>query len=410
MTPRQKIEVEQSQKRERINALLGQETRSEVEATELGALTTRMQEIEPLMRAAIVAEPDGSIQTRTDESAEGRERRALIDRCHVGSYFASAIRGGQLDGAEAELSAEIGSGRDIPFAVAFERRAITPAGSDVSVNQANIEQIAFAPPVASRLGIALRDVPSGTAAIPRISTAPSSAAPKGKGGSADATAGAIVVVSSTAKRIPARLSVALEDIAAFGSADFESALRQALQANLESSFDDQVLTGSGSGANLSGLIDQLTAATVPSDVLTWANGQEELAAGIDGIWARRYGDLAAVVNAEAYRKAAGTYQAPMTSGANGENSLAATLEANLAEFFTSARMPNTDSNIARVLIARRGQSGLSTAVVPVWDRVSIDDPYSNAGEGQRHFTVSLICGDLLLVQPDAFVLRSWKLA
>ena len=60
---------------------------------------------------------------------------------------------------------------------------------------------------------------SGTLAIPTITTAPSSAAPKAKstgtGGTnrpADSTAGAITVGSSTAKRVPAKLEMTYEDI------------------------------------------------------------------------------------------------------------------------------------------------------------------------------------------------------
>ena len=56
MTSRQKLEIEQSEKRQRINALLGQSELSDDERGELETLTKRMQEMEVELRAAIVAE------------------------------------------------------------------------------------------------------------------------------------------------------------------------------------------------------------------------------------------------------------------------------------------------------------------------------------------------------------------
>ena len=116
---------------------------------------------------------------------------------------------------------------------------------------APIQPYVFSSSIAGSLGIEIRDVPSGTYAIPRISTAPSSAAPKAKGVDADATAGALTVISATPKRIPARLSLALEDVAAFGIDTFETALRQALQSKLSDALDDQIVNGSGVAPNLS---------------------------------------------------------------------------------------------------------------------------------------------------------------
>ena len=104
-----------------------------------------------------------------------------------------------------------------------------------------------------------------------------------------------------------------------------------------------------------------------------------------------------VWNAEAYRQASGVFR-----GSDSPISAASYLGRETAGFVASSRMPATDTNIATGIAARLGQPGLTRAVLPSWGRLTVDDMYSNAAEGQRHFTVSVITGDLLIVQPAAY--------
>ncbi|MDE0190749.1 MAG: hypothetical protein OXQ90_05290 [Gammaproteobacteria bacterium] len=420
MTTLQRLQLEQSEKRQRINELLGLGDQiTDDQRTELDGLTKRMGNLEIELRAAIVAQPD-PVETRTD-SPEGRERRSLIGKCLLENYLAAYVGNRPLVGAEQELATELGMVGDIPSVIftrevpagELETRAATPAPGTVGVNMQAVEQIVFASNLAMRLGIEIRDVPSGTAAIPTITTAPSTAAPKAKDGAADATAGAITVQSATPKRIPAKLTVRIEDIAAFGNGTFEPALRTALQNQLEHSFDSQIITGNGTSPNLNGLINQLTAPTAQGAELTWPTGIGVVNAFIDGTWAYSCMDLAVCVNPEGYRKAAGTFQAPETSGANGEYSLASYLDDKCDSFFTNSRMPATASSgalnkNATLIVARKGHDSMSRAVVPHWGRFSVDDIYTDSAKGQRNFVVSAITGDLMLVQSSAYQLGAWQ--
>ena len=45
---------------------------------------------------------------------------------------------------------------------------------------------------------------------------------------------------------------------------------------------------------------------------------------------------------------------------------------------------------------------MRTAVCPTWGSISIDDIFSGALKGQRAFTVSVLLGDVILVQPSAY--------
>ncbi len=418
MTPRQTIELKQSERRQRIQALLGKEDRTETEDTELETLTTVIQRGEVELRAAIASEsdPETVIDKTAGATTEERERLELRGRCRVGNILAAALAGKRTSGPEAELQADLGfDASDIPTelwrrpAENLEARAITPSGAAVGVNMANLEPHVFAPSIAARLGIMFRSVPSGTYSVPTITTAPSSAEPKAKSAAADATAGALTVASATPKRVPARVQFALEDIAAFGNESFESGLREALQMNLVSSLDHQTINGDNAGANLNGLIGQLAAPTAQGALATWSSTMGVVADFIDGLWSTMLGDLCVAVNPAGYRVLAALFQAPTTSGANGEVSAASYLHEKLSDFFTNSRMPDTEDSgtldkNATLIVARRGQPMLTTAVIPDWGRISIDDPYTRSAQGERSFTISAIVGDPIIVQPSAFAL------
>ena len=263
-----------------------------------------------------------------------------------------------------------------------QHRAITPAPGTVGLTMGMVQPFVFAPSIASRLGIEIRDVPSGSYSIPTITTAPSTAVPKAKGAAADATAGALTVANATPKRVPARLTLALEDIAAVGTASFEQALRQALQGQLSNSLDNQIINGSGSGANLDGLINQLGNPDAP------ASGAEDferwiklIAGAIDGLWATSLREVATIWPEAAYVQASGVFR-----GNQGDISGADYLVERTAGFTCNSRMPAVASNIATGIAARLGQPGMTRAVVPSTGAVLVvDDIYSQQRRGPTTF-------------------------
>ena len=108
MTKRQKIELEQSEKREAVNELLGKDSLTDEERAKLTEHTKRLQELEGELRAAIVAEPDAE-ETRAETlDAEQRERIELRSRASLGSYLLAAAQNRMVAGAEHELAAAAG--------------------------------------------------------------------------------------------------------------------------------------------------------------------------------------------------------------------------------------------------------------------------------------------------------------
>ena len=318
LTKAERLTQEQSRSREKVISLNKKADTeaglTDEERAELNTNVDRLEGIEPEIRAATTAEAAERAQIEEEArkaapddgvTPEVRERNDLAKKARLGTYLLAAISGRRVDGPEAELRAAFDIGDDaIPMScldvehrerMREEHRAITPAPGTVGVSMGMVQPFVFAASIAERLGIEIRDVPSGSYAIPTITTQPSTAAPKAKGGAADATAGALTVASATPKRIPARLTLALEDVAAVGTESFEEGLRQALQGQLSHSLDNQIINGSGSAPNLDGLINQLDDPDAPAAAVeTYERWIAIAASVIDGLWAGALGDVAMV--------------------------------------------------------------------------------------------------------------------
>ena len=421
LTKAERLTQEQSRSREKVISL-NKKTDTEAgltdeERAELNTHVDRLEGIESEIRAATTAEAAERAQLEEEARKAGpddgvdpetRERNELAKKARLSSYLLAAISGRRVDGPESELRDALSMADDaIPMAaldvphrerLIAEHRAITPAPGTVGVNMGMVQPFVFAASIADRLGIEIRDVPSGNYSIPTITTAPSTAAPKAKGAAADATAGALTVASATPKRIPARLTLALEDVAAVGTESFEEALRQALQGQLSNELDNQIINGSGTAPNLSGLIHQLDNPDTPAaNAETFERWVAIAASVIDGRWAASLREVASVWPEEAYRQAASVFR-----GNQSDTPAADYLMERTAAFFCNSRMPDPASNIATGIAARLGQPGITRAVVPSWGRIVVDDIYSSSAEGQRHLTLSVLAGDLLLVQADAY--------
>ena len=429
MTKSQKLIVEQSEKRERINALLEKaDDLTADERTELGTLTARMQALEPELRAAITVEAAEAAEAAREHGVVGdpeiRERFALRGRARLSNYFLAAARGRMVDGAESELAQAAGVTGiplelfDVPERREREDRAITPAPGTVGINLDPIRPAVFAGSIASRLGIDMPRVGSGTYASATI-TGSQTAAAKRKSphadAAADATAGALTVTTATPKRVSARLELAIEDIAAVGQENFEAILRQNLGIVLSDELDDQMINGTGAAPNLTGMFQRLTTPAAPVAGVAGFDAFVSLFAGsIDGLWANTASEIGIVVNPETYRLALQTFRDRIIdTGNRGGVSLGAISFADYARehfggFGTNKRMPDKAAHVSQCILYRGGRSamgasmGMRTAVCPHWGEVSIDDIYSGAASGVRSFTMHVLLGDVILVQPDAY--------
>ena len=425
----------QSRERQRMAELgladkLDAETRSELDTIEAGT-----PDLERQLRAATAAVEQEEAEQRTEQretapDAEMRERIELRSKANLGAFLTAAARGRLPDGAEAELQAAAW-GRNRPPGVSScavpmeifdipkpegerrEERAITPAPGTVGVNLDPIRPAVFANAILPRLGVEMPRVESGTYATGTI-TGSQSAAALAKSGAAVATAGAITVTTATPKRISARLELTLEDIAAVGQANFESILRENLGLVLSDQLDLQGLSGDGQAPNLTGLFERLTDPTDPTAVADFDAFASAHAGGVDGLWVNTIGDVVIVVGPETYRLSARTFQT--ATNYKGELSAAAYAMANSGGWWTNKRMPDAVSTIQQAILYRMGRSmmggsgAMRTAVCPHWNVIDIDDIYSGSASAERYFTMHVLLGDVILVQPDAYEQIAFKVA
>ena len=411
MSPKQKIELRQSEIRARLGevaALTGDALTEEI-VTERDGLMVELRASEPQLQAAIEAEGRDSRLRPSGLDREARERIELRSRARVGNFLTAALRGALVSGAEAEIQAAAGVG-GIPMELwepdprveerseREEHRAITPAPSTgMGVNLDPIRPAVFAPSIAPRLQIDMPMVGTGTYATGTITTN-IAAGPVAKSAEVLQDAGAITTATATPKRVGASMALAIEDIAAIGAENFESILRQNISLSLSAELDNQIINGDGTGANLSGMFKVLTDASAPAAAVeTWKRFLRIQSDGIDGLWATMLSHIAMVVGPETYRVAAATFQ-----GNDSEESAASYLERMGDSFFTNSRMPVKASHIQLGILCRKGQTGMRTAVSPTWGDISVDDIYTQARKGERHFTVNALVGDVILVQPDAY--------
>ena len=116
MTKKAQLAIELSTKRQRVNELLGLDDLSTEQRSEMDGLTVRLQEIEPELRAAIVAEQTAQTVSTGEGTAEEREMRAMVDRASVGAIFAAVVEHRATEGPEAELQKHLGlSGIRFPW-------------------------------------------------------------------------------------------------------------------------------------------------------------------------------------------------------------------------------------------------------------------------------------------------------
>ena len=424
-----KVALEMSEKRQAINALLAKDELTDDERGELDTLTKRAQECEVEYRAALVAEPDPAEETTEREpDSEMKERIELRSKASLGNYLLAAAQGRMVSGAEHELCAAAGVTGipielwDVPETRADgperETRAVTGAPATVGVNLDPIRPAVFANSIAPRLGIEMPRVSTGTYATGTI-TGSQSAEAKGKSDAIDATAGAITVTTAVPKRVSARLELTLEDIAAVGQANFETMLRQNLSLALSDELDDQAINGNGTAPNLAGIFHRLTNPSAPgSDLTDFDDFVMAFADGIDGLWANTVKDVAIVAGVDTYKLSARTFRDASGTNPNDLGDMAFTdyAMAHYGGWWTNKRMPAAVSNIQQAILYRKGRSamgasgGMRTAVCPHWGEVGIDDVYSGSARAERYFTLHVLLGDVILVQPDAYAEVSFRTA
>ena len=251
MTTLQKLQLNQSEIREKLNVLLGNDSRSDAEQGELEKLTAEGQKIEPEIRAAIVASPDPK-ETHDAGDASDLELRSLIHDASAGKILAAVHGRRNTDGREAELQKHFGvGGNELPHAM-LEVRAQTQAPTNGATQQAPIIQPIFGMTAAAFLNIPMPTVPPGASTYPIISSRPSPETPaEGATVTADIPAQTMAAELLKGQAAQAQIEFSREDAASFPS--MSDALGRVIVDAVGFELDRQLLIHTTEGLLTAGL-------------------------------------------------------------------------------------------------------------------------------------------------------------
>ena len=398
MTRRQKILLEQSEKRQRINELLDKADRTSDEQGEMLSLTTRMQALEPELRASIVAEGEAEDRARRefDDDAEAREFRALEGRASLTNYVTAAMEMRAVAGAEGEFNAALKIGADrFPMrllAPPVEERATTDTDT-ASRPRRWIDRL-FSGTAAAAVGVTMESVEPGAATYP-VTTAGATAAQRGRTEAAADAAWTVGVTEIKPSRNSVRAVFTMEDAARIPG--LEEALRRDLDMALTEGVDRVVFLGDDGANEAAGDIAGLVGATgLTEKTITQANkvkgaGTLEAFAGlIDGKAAMQPSDLRTVMSVGANTLWSHTLA---NTGASVDTTIAEFLRRFGLSWLTRGDIESTtgDGKFGALVGLARGIEG--AAVMAMWDSGQlIRDPYTKAGTGEVALTLSYLWG------------------
>ena len=399
---------------------LDTETRAELDGIEKST-----PDLERQIRAATAAveteDRSAVIDAATGDKSEDGKRVELRAACSVGRYLLGAK--GNQSGPEAELQQELGlAANQIPLEV-FARpetraegeleKRVTPAPGTVGINLDVLRPAVFAASIVTRLMVEMPMVESGTYATGTITTSVTADA-VAKGADVPETDGAFTVATTTPHRVGASLNLAAEDLAAVGQQNFEALLRQHISLVLSAELDDQLLNGDGANDDLLGVFNRIgtTSLTTPgSAVADFDDYIAAFVAGIDGLWATESSQVGIVAGVDTYKIAAAAFR-DIAAADLGDTAFDAYARANFGGFWTNSRMPAPASNIQSGILTRRGQSmmpdPMRVAVCPHWGYLSVDDIFTGARRAERRYVLSVLVGDVILVQPAAYGLVTFR--
>ena len=379
MTKKAQLAIELSTKRQRVNELLGLgdgELTTE-QRSEMDGLTVRLQEIEPELRAAIVAEETEQTVSTGEGTAEERELRAMVGRASVGAIFAAVVEHRATEGPEAELQKHLGlSGNQIPLGMLVEHRAVTPAPADVGATQSPIIPGVFPQSASAFLGVDQPTVAVGDAVFPILVSNADVHTPD-EGAEAAESTGSFSGDALAPKRLQASFRYSREDRARFAGMD--AALRDNLSMALGDGLDKEVLAGTEGLLTAAKLAPHNVDAVTTFDLYLAGLAYDR----VDGIYASTAGDLKLLVGSAAYGHAGRVYR-----NASVDRSALDRLMEVTGGVRVSAHVPAAAVNKQNVVI-RRGMR--RDMVACLWEGITIlDDPITKAADGEIIITAVML--------------------
>lgn len=403
MTPLQRLQLEQSELREQVNALLGKDgDRNDEERAELAKRTARLQALEPELRAAIVAnqsaENESEVETRLGANGDGEraETRRLLEKASVFRYAKGALTGSQLPTELRELNDALDApermqdgGVLIPWQ-ALEVRADAVTQTSALTGPTALRPILprlFGRDILADLGVRI-DNAMGVTAWP-IMTAGATAEQTAEGAAVDADAATFSRQELKPHRLTARFRWTVEADAELGN-DLERALRSDITSAMRSAMSKQVIDGNGVSPQVTGLFQRLTRPSRGSAVYEFPNYAGMASNAVDGIHADAESQVSIVCGVDVHNKAAETYRDSV--GESAIQALAARARSVRATSFipngpTTGGAGGRQDEGQAILHGGNDRRGDSIAAMFSRGVIAIRDPFTAAEQGETILTL-----------------------
>ena len=378
-----------SELRERINGYNEhQEDLTDEQRVDRTKLERKSQELEPELRAALVAEGIAAETRQWTGDAESVEYRQMVASANLGTIFDCLLGHQNLSGVEAELQRHHNlQGNQIPLAMlrgsgrggnnggGLETRAVTPGAANVGQNQHAIIPYVFPMSAAAWLGVDMPSVPAGDAVFPVLTGTLAVGTPV-ENAEQDETTGSFSSDVLTPKRLQASFFYSREDRARFATMD--AALRMNLSDGLSDGLDKAIIGGTLlDGTNLTN--NNVTSADTYDTYISNLMYDQ-----IDGRYAAMASDLRMVVGADTYADLGATYR-----NTSVDRSALDRLMEMTGGVRVSAHVPDTTGSNRQNVVIMRGTS--MTAVAPTWEGVTlIPDEVTLAKKGQIQITAVML--------------------
>lgn len=379
---------------------------------------------------ATVTEARGAVTEADQAVAEAFDAGAtapaeLRDRISLGRYLHAFAHEGQVDGAEAELRAELGlSDQALPLEALLptvEERAVMELRADAisPQNQAGNAQLAFGTvnqttgPLLTRvftqtdaafLGVSMPTVPPGQRVYPVMTDGTTAAMVERGSGASDAGAAKFAVVNATPHRLSGRYVFDMEGVAELGGL-LESTLRADLRQEMGFRMDRQILLGTNASGQVKGLLNSLTRQITPGETFStddpsavpdWNDFRRIAYRGLDGKYARTEADIRLLVGQETYQIAREAFRNANAGDSRdaifGLRELGATTRQSfIIPDPAVATIPPKTKNSTKKVQSAIVNSEPAAAVAPVWQGITmIRDPYSEASKAQVVITAHML--------------------
>ena len=420
MTNVQKLQIRQSEIRERLNTLSNPETElTEDHKTELNNLMSEMVEIEPKLRAAITAEQE-AMESRNDGTSEDAAFDDLRKRASVSEYIRQAINRQPLDGACRELNDELkivpvrGQGGGILMPVeqlglrlrADAANTTTTAADADQTNRRPIFSRLFAKGVLDTLGVRIDSVPVSLIEYPILTGATTPAMTAEDTEAADTVAATWNSEILKPKRLIAQYEFTAEALMTVPGLD--AALSEDLQMAINAQMSKEVLgDGDGTGADIRGFQDAIdfSAITNPTSKVTSGTFIANILEVIDGLHASDESEISAVIGPDTYKAIA----ALMFTGTT-ENAFDV-LRRRGTSIVTSAHVADPVSDIQRGYIHAGRDPARGDSIAAVWPAMEvISDPYSLASSSKTLITSTMLWDAYCGFRSGAYDGEKFKLA